>query len=155
MSNTPTLDDIADMAPSEIAALPVDMLAALYGDMEDIAKKAKTAKVILTDAVVRKFQDEINGKESGVINLVDDGDVTLKVVKKKYADWDNDLLAGVEADIKTKWKGDPAEYIKVKRSVAEAAYNAWPADLKSIFTPARTVKIAAPAIDTFTTASKG
>lgn len=154
MQNIPTLSDLDAMKPSEVADLPVDQLCALFGEIKGLEVRAKASKALITDAVLRKYDEQIAGKESGVVTLVNDDRVTLKVVKKKYADWDQDELIDVENTIREKWGRDPSEYIKTKRSVAEAAYKNWPADLQAMFTPARTTKISAPSISAFETASK-
>ena len=49
--------------------------------------------------------------------------------------------------IATSWGENPADYLKVKFEVSERAYEAWPARLKELFTPARTVETGKPSYE--------
>ena len=56
--NCPQLQDLPDLPPTEIAALPADMLAVLQHESETALKQAKIAKSRLDGALVLKYGTE-------------------------------------------------------------------------------------------------
>ena len=65
----------------------------------------------------------------------------------KRVKWDQKRLSEIVELIGSQWGENPADYVKVKLEVSERAYEAWPAKLRELFTPARTVETGRPSYD--------
>ena len=67
--------------------------------------------------------------------------VSIKMVKSKNIEWDNDRLIGLWNQIEGDG-ADPSAYIKkkIEYSVSENAYKEWSQDMKDVFDEARTEK---------------
>lgn len=70
-----------------------------------------------------------------------------KVTVGKNVSWDQDELDRVTTHIREQWGSNPADYINTKMTVSETAYNAWPSEIRDLFTPARTVKPGSPKVE--------
>ena len=139
MQNVPSILDVEFFSDDELERLPLDQLGAIYGEAKDVAAKVAKNKRRLTQAISRRFADELENVTTGTTTIVR-GDVELKVTTPKKIEWDQDVLAGLEEKIRSDWKEDPSEYLITKRSVSETAYKGWPHILQRHFEPARTVK---------------
>lgn len=84
----------------------------------------------------------VAGKDSGVVHF-DDGEVRITADLPKKVEWDQALLASLEARIAA--NGDnPREFIDVSYRVSETKFSAWASALREQFIPARTVKVGKP-----------
>lgn len=143
MSNRCTLAQLREMTSEQAAVLPVDQLAMLLEDVSAAKADIKSLDDLLGQAMFARYAERAadlrRAKETdtGTVS-VQDGDYVIKCDLPKKVDWDDDALADVEAKLRDMGE-DPAEYVVVKRSVREAAYNGWPSSLRSMFEPARTV----------------
>ena len=152
--NCPQLQDLPDLPPTEIAALPADVLAILQHESEAALKQAKAVKGRLDGALVLKYGAQAAearraaGKDTGSVRFAD-GDVTVVADLPKRIDWDQQKLAAMVERIRAAGD-DPAEYVAVSYKVAERSYAAWPRAIREGFEPARTVRPGALAIDLLT-----
>lgn len=143
MSNRTTLAALREMDAKQAALLPVDHLAMLQEDVAELKADAKRLDDLLGDAFAIRYGAQADairkadGKDTGSVTVRDDG-YAIKCDLPKKVDWNDDLLAEAEAKLRDMGE-DPTEYVVVKRSVREAAYNGWPSSLRSMFEPARTV----------------
>ena len=91
--NCPSLQDLPDLPPQEIAALPADVLAVLQHESETALKQAKAAKVPARWRLVLKYGTQAAearraaGKDTGTVRF-DDGDITVVADLPKRVDWD-------------------------------------------------------------------
>jgi hypothetical protein len=142
--NTPRVDDLVNLPASEIAQLPVEMLAALQGALDHAAKQLKAASAKFNTALEVRYATRAAearracGKDTGTIRLVD-GDYTVVADLPKRVDWDQEKLAQIAANIADSGE-DPAEFIDTKLSVSERKYGALPEAWRKGFEPARTVR---------------
>jgi len=142
--NCPQLQDLPDLPPTEIAALPADVLAVLQHECEAALKKAKAVKSRLDGALALKYGAQAAearrevGKDTGTVRLID-GDITVVADLAKRVDWDQTKLAAIVERIRAAGD-DPAEYVETSLKVAERNYGTWPAPIREGFEPARTVR---------------
>ena len=83
------------------------------------------------------------GKQTGTVRFDDDDFVIIADLPKRVR-WDQTLLAEAVEIIRRDWRDDPAQYVRTEFKVAEAAYSAWPAAIRRLFEPARTVETGKP-----------
>jgi len=142
--NAPRVDDLTSMPPQEIAALPVEMLAVLQHEIDEAAKRIKTAKARLDAALITRYaprateERRVHMKDTGTVRF-DDGDFTIVADLPKRVSWDQAKLAAMVEVIRES-KDDPTQYVDIAFKVPERKYNAWPAYLSRDFEPARTVR---------------
>jgi len=143
-NNRPGLQDLPDLPPEEIAALPADVLAMLQQESEAALKQAKVAKARLDGALVLKYGARAAaarralGKDAGVVRLRD-GDIIVVADLPKRIAWDQAKLAEMVERIRA--AGDaPSDYVEVSYRVPERNYAAWPRAIREGFEPARTVR---------------
>jgi hypothetical protein len=147
----PTPGDLAILDPGEIARLPVDVLVVLQRETDESLKQAKAAKDRFDAALAIRYagtaaeRRQAAGKDTGTVRL-EDGPVTVVADLPKKVDWDQGILADVVARIQAN-DDDPAEYVDTVLKVSERKYAAWPAPIRAVFEPARTVR---PGKPTFT-----
>lgn len=143
-NNRPELQDLPDLPPQEIAALPAEVLAMLQQESEAALKQAKVAKARLDGALVLKYGARAAaarralGKDAGVVRLRD-GDIIVVADLPKRIAWDQAKLAEMVERIRAAGN-DVGEYIEVVFKVAERNYAAWPRAIREGFEPARTVR---------------
>ncbi len=141
--NIPQLQDLPDLPPQEIAALPADVLAGLQCESDAALKQAKAAKARLDAALVLKYGEEaaearrVAGKDTGTVRLID-GDITVVADLPKRVEWDQARLATMVERIRAAGD-DPSEYVEISFRIAEHKYAAWPTAIREGFEPARTV----------------
>lgn len=139
------------MTPADMAFLRPDKLAAIDAEIAAMKEEYETALSLYEHAISAKYTDEIaraysaKGVSTGSVTIVD-GEYVLNVTTPKIVDWDDNLLRHAEATIRDSWKGDPEEYITLKRTVSEAAYKAWPEAIKTLFSAARTERAGKPKV---------
>jgi hypothetical protein len=143
-NNCPRPQDLPDLPPQEIAALPAAVLATLQQETEAAVKQARAAKSRLDAALVLKYgaraaeARSAAGKDTGTVRFADD-DVTVIADLPKRVDWDQAKLTEMVERIRSSGD-DPAEYVETSFKVAERSYAAWPAAIRQGFEPARTVR---------------
>jgi hypothetical protein len=143
-----SVDDFVHMAVGEIVALPAEVLANLQQEIEERLRLAKTASDWLNGALVLKYAERARqargdgGKDFGAARFTD-GEVTIVADLPKKVDWDQFELAQLVERIKADGE-DPREYIDVSLKVSERKFAAWPGNIRSAFTAARTVRSGSP-----------
>ena len=142
--NIPSTHDLLNLPASELAQLPVELLAALQAELDHAVKQLKTASAKFNSALEVRYATraaearQACGKDTGTVRLVD-GEYTVVADLPKRVDWDQEKLAQIAANIADSGE-DPAEFIDTKLSVSERKYNALPGAWRDGFEPARTVK---------------
>ena len=141
--NAHRVDDLISMPPQEIAALPVETLAILQHEIDEAAKRIKTAKARLDGALTIRYATraeefrQASGKDTGTVRF-DDGDFTVVAALPKRVVWDQGKLAEMVERIRAAGD-DPAEYVDISFKVLERKYSAWPEGIRKGFEAARTV----------------
>ena len=147
LKNTPSLDDMLNMATGELAQMPVELLAALQAELAHATKQLKSATARFSTALEVRYATRAAearracGKDTGTVRLVD-GDYTVVADLPKRVDWDQEKLAQIAQNIADSDE-DPAEFIDTKLTVSERKYTALPDAWRKGFEPARTVKVGA------------
>ena len=143
-------------SPEEVLATPAGDLAALASeslfefknDAADLLAIAKAISEHIDRALDLKYADRAHqlrlaaNKDTGVVHF-DDGRVRITADLPKKVEWDQALLANLDARIAA--NGDnPREFIDVSYRVSETKFSAWASALREQFIPARTVKVGKP-----------
>ena len=150
MHNRITIDDIPAMPIGEIAALPPDQLGLLADEAAEALDRARRVKDRLDGALDLKYGARASaarartGKASGTIRF-DDGDFVVIADLPKRVKWDQARLAEAVEIIRRDWNDDPGQYVRTELKVSETAYGSWPAAIRRLFEPARTVETGKPA----------
>ena len=145
--NTPSVEDLGALSLSEIADLPVELLALLQAETDALLKRTKAAKARLDAGLIQRFgeraaQERLSqGKDTGTVRF-DDGDFTVVADLPKRVDWDQAQLGDVVERIRASGE-DPAQYVDIAIKVPERKYSAWPDGIRASFEPARTVRVGA------------
>jgi hypothetical protein len=145
--NIPDTNAMLNLPTGELAQLPVELLAALQGELDHAAKQLKSASAKFSAALEVRYATRAAearracGKDTGTVRLAD-GDYTVVADLPKRVDWDQEKLAQIAANITASGE-DPAEFIDTKLSVSERKYGALPMAWREGFEPARTVKTGA------------
>ena len=141
-------DEVLTTPAGELAALGSESLFQLKNDAADLLAAAKAIVEHVDRALDLKYADRAHqlrlaaGKDTGVVHF-DDGHVRITADLPKKVEWDQALLANLEARIAA--NGDnPREYIDVSYRVSETKFSAWASALREQFIPARTVKVGKP-----------
>ncbi len=144
-ANTPSVDDMFNMPTGDLAQMPVELLAALQGELDHAVKQLKSASSKLSAALEVRYGTRAAearracGKDTGTVRLVD-GDYTVVADLPKRVDWDQEKLAQIAANIADSGE-DPAEFIDTTLKVSERKYTALPESWRKGLEPARTVKV--------------
>jgi len=145
--NIPSVEDILNIPTGELAQMPVELLAALQGELVHASKQLKSATARFSTALEVRYATRAAearracGKDTGTVRLAD-GDYTVVADLPKRVDWDQEKLAAMVERIRTA-KDDPAQYVDITIKVPERKYSAWPDAIREGFEPARTVKTGA------------
>jgi hypothetical protein len=145
--NTPSVDDMLNMATGDLAQMPVELLAALQGELDRASKQLKAATARFSAALEVRYATRAAearracGRDTGTVRLAD-GDYTVVADLPKRVDWDQEKLAQIARNIADSGD-DPAEFIDTKLTVSERKYGALPEAWRKGFEPARTVKVGA------------
>jgi hypothetical protein len=149
--NAPRFGDLGDITIGDIAELPPVVLFDLHTAAQAETNRVKQLRDRLEAGIAQRYeapaaiQRNAKGKGTGTVRL-QDGPVTIVVDLPKKVDWDQGILADVVARIQANGD-DPAEYLDVQYKVSERRYTAWPAPIRAVFEPARTVRPGKPKID--------
>jgi len=142
--NTPDINEVINLPVGEIALLPVDLLAALQGEIDEAAKQMKAITTRFNAALEVRFaaraaeDRSASGKATGTVRF-EEGDFTIVADLPKRVDWDQNRLAAMVERIRAAGD-DPAEYVEISFKVPERNYVAWPDAIRQCFEPARTVR---------------
>ena len=137
-----TVEEIAQLSAPELACLQDD-LAAQKAWLRQIEDKLDAALDRRYGARARQCRAEA-GKDTGTIRFVDNNFTVIADLPKRVK-WDQAKLRHAVEIIRTGWGDDPADYVKTKFEVSEAAFTNWPRPVRELFTPARTVETGRPA----------
>lgn len=139
---------MVEMPVRELSRLPVEHLALLLEDVTALKSAAKRADDHLSAAIHERYADTALQRrkekdiDAGTVRF-DDGEFTIISDLPKKVAWDTEGLAQVERQLTE--MGEPArEYIVTARTVRERSYEAWPASLKKLFAPHRTLGTGKP-----------
>jgi hypothetical protein len=131
-----------------LAKYRAEELYKLLFQISEELEKVKRTKQWIEAAIAMKYEEQICAKrlrlekDSGVIHLEDDGfRVTADVSKK--VEWNQELLTKVVGDIAIKG-GAVADYALTHYSIPERWYSSWSEGVRSMFLPARIVKLGKP-----------
>lgn len=148
MTNRVTLAQATEMPLTEVANLPIEQIALLLEDVAELKSHAKRADDHIYNAMRLRFADgaaearRAKGTDTGTVRLTDGNYTVIADLPKKIL-WDQDGLRQVERQLAE--MGEPiGDYISIKRDVSERAYGAWPASLRKMFEPFRTVDVGKP-----------
>ena len=128
--NNPDINDMLKLPTGELAQLPVELLAALQGELGHASKTLKAATTKFSAALEVRYATRAAearsscGKDTGTVRLVD-GDYTVVADLPKRVDWDQAKLAQIAANIADSGE-NPAEFIDTKLTVSERKYGALP-----------------------------
>ena len=145
--NSPSVDDMLNMPTGELAQMPVELLAALQGELDHAARQLKAATAHFNMALDLRYGARASearracGKDTGTVRLVD-GNYTVVADLPKRVEWDQAQLAQIARNIADSGE-DPSEFIDTTLKVSERKYGALPEAWRKGFEPARTVKIGA------------
>ena len=145
--NTPSINDMLNMPTGDLAQMPVELLAALQGELDHAAKQLRAATARFNSALEVRYATRAAearrscGKDAGTVRLVD-GDYTVVADLPKRVDWDQEKLTQIVRNIADSGE-DPAEFIDTTLKVSERKYAALPEAWRRGFEPARTVKVGA------------
>lgn len=137
--------DLPHLTVQLIASLPAAELARLQQEANAKLREAKSITAALGDALDHRYGQRAKQarasqeKDTGTVRMEDNGFVVVADLPKRVK-WDQQRLEELVELIRSSWAEDPADYVKVKFEVSERAYDSWPARLKELFTPARTVE---------------
>lgn len=141
-------EDVLSIPATELAAFDARSLFQLKTLAADRLATAKAEVDHIEHALNLKYAErakhlrQVAGKDSGVVHF-DDGDVRITADLPKKVEWDQALLANLDARIAA--NGDnPREFIDVSYRVSETKFSAWASALREQFIPARTVKVCKP-----------
>lgn len=143
-SNRVTLEGLRELGVKQVAFLPIDQLSLLLEEVAQAKADAAALDEKLHAAMSLRFADKAaavrqsDGRDTGRARM-EEGDFVVVADLPKAVVWDQAKLAQAEETVRS-WGENVAEFITVKRGVAEAKYQAWPTTIRSVFDHARTVK---------------
>ena len=143
---------IESMSVGELAVLPAATFASLKAEVDRIAEEAYRLNAKLDAALDYRYGPRAQqaraalDKDTGTVRFEDNGFIVVADLPKRVK-WDQQRLKEIVELIRSGWGENPADYVKVKFEVSERAYEAWPARLKELFTPARTLETGRPSYE--------
>jgi hypothetical protein len=124
----------------EVRATIQPALDALAVEITAVEKEIST--ILSPDlSAIRKLQE----KEFGAVHIRKDGFQVTETIPKRVK-WDQEKLFGVYKTILGAGD-DPFSWMKAEFKVGEKEYNAYPAPIREVFAPARTVIPGEPKIE--------
>ena len=147
-----TIEGIHMMSVGDLAVLPAATLVSLRAEVEKIVEEASKLDGKLDAALDYRYGPRARqlraaeAKDTGTVRFEDNGFIVVAELPKRVK-WDQQRLKELVELIRSGWGEDPSDYVKVKFEVSERAYESWPARLKDLFAPARTVETGKPAYE--------
>ncbi|MFZ1416701.1 MAG: hypothetical protein WAS73_19320 [Defluviicoccus sp.] len=144
-----SLDQLRHAPPGKVASLPIEVLGALAAGIAEMKSLVADAEARLNAGLDVRFGARAAaaraqaGKQAGTVRF-DDGDFVIVADLPKRVKWDQTRLAEAMEIIRRDWNDDPAQYVRIELKVAETAYGSWPAAIRRLFEPARTLQIGKP-----------
>ncbi len=135
------VEAVAALAAPELACI-MDDLAEQKASLALIEERVRAALDRKYGARARQRRAEEN-KDTGIVRFEDDGFIVIADLPKRVK-WDQEKLKHAIEIIRSGWGDDPADYVKTKIDVSEAAFNNWPRPVRELFIPARTVETGRP-----------
>lgn len=143
---------IETMSVAELAVLPAASLVSLRAEVGRIVEDAQRLDDKLDAALDYRYGPRARQlraaqeKDTGTVRFEDNGFAVIAELPKRVK-WDQQRLKELVELIRSGWGEDPADYVKVRFEVSERAYEAWPARLKELFGPARSVETGRPSYE--------
>jgi hypothetical protein len=142
-------EHVRNLDPDGVAALSTPELACILDDLAE--RKAALAMIEnkIRDGLDIKYGTRASqrraeeSKDTGTVRFEDNGFIVIADLPKRVK-WDQAKLKHAVEIIRTGWGDDPADYVKVKLEVSEAAFANWPRPVRELFVPARTVETGRP-----------
>jgi hypothetical protein len=137
------LEELVALPVGEAGSLSVEQLALLQSDLDAAGEFFDSCAKAFASALVFKYGEKLTAtrvaasKDTGKITLTD-GRFNVVNEARKEVKWDQVGMAGVVKTIAGAGD-DPLEYVKIAITVAEAAYKDWPAGIRAVFEPHRSV----------------
>ena len=147
-----TIEGVDMMSVGDLAVLPAATLVSLRAEVEKIVEEASKLDGKLDAALDYRYGPRARqlraaeAKDTGTVRFEDNGFIVVAELPKRVK-WDQQRLKELVELIRSGWGEDPSDYVKVKFEVSERAYESWPARLKDLFAPARTVETGRPAYE--------
>ncbi len=144
-----SLDQLRHAPPGQVALLPIEVLSALAAGIAEMKALVAESEARLNAGIDLRFSARAAaaraqvGKQAGTVRI-DEGDFVVIADLPKRVKWDHSRLAEAMEIIRRDWNDDPAQYVRIELKVAETAYGSWPAAIRRLFEPARTVEIGRP-----------
>ena len=132
---------IASLTAPELACI-MDDLAEQKAGLALIEDKVRAALDRKYGARARQRRAE-EGKDTGIVRFEENGFIVIADLPKRVK-WAQEKLKHAAEIIRSGWGDDPADYVKVKLEVSEAAFANWPRPVRELFIPARTVETGRP-----------
>ena len=129
------LGELKDASASDVAKLPVSVLAELQAEYAALSDRHKRIGNVLDMALQERYANGLNGP--GTTHRSEDG-FDIKVTAPKRVAWDRDGLEMLCDD------PEMCEWIDWEPSVAESRYKAAPQRVKDALDPYRTVRAGKP-----------
>ena len=148
-ANCITPDGIMRMGRGDIATLPADEIALLLEEVQEQLDRLMRQKDWLDGALDLKYGARASAarsagsKATGTVRF-QDGDFVVIADLPKRVKWDQTRLAEAVEIIRRDWHDDPGQYVRTELKVAETAYSSWPAAMRQLFEPSRTVETGKP-----------
>jgi uncharacterized protein YecE (DUF72 family) len=142
------LDELGQLYMAELEHLPIAELDRLLQRVASTEKAVGQYKVFLQSVMNHRFADRAQqlrqeaGKTTGSVRFEEDGYVVIADLPKRTEYDQKKLKEAVEA--LRKWGENPEEYVAIEIKVSETKYGAWPAAVRNLFEPARTLKTGKP-----------
>lgn len=145
-----TIDGLMSVSIGSLAKYQVSELHFLLDSASRDIEQLRHIKQLLELAISLKYKESIHStrlaghKDSGIVHVFDDEyKISSNIVKK--VEWSQNILRDMIDDLSSKHL-DPDEFIDIKYNIPERRYLSWHEDIKSMFQPARTVKLSKPYI---------
>ena len=136
------------MTGEQVSNLPIDQIASLLEGVADLKADAKRLDDVLNTGIAMAFSKKADdmrraeGKDTGTVSIEVGGFVVRADLPKKV-EWNQAELRQAMETVK-KWGEDPADYLSMVLAVPESKFSAWPASIRAVFEPARTVGAGRP-----------
>ena len=146
--NANPLAEIGQISVGELETLALSELYRLLKELTEVKEATRQYENALHWALNKRFSGTAQqlrqdaGKTTGTVRFEVDGYVVV-ADRPKRLEYDQTKLKGAVESLR-KWGEDPDDYVAIEIKVSESKYNAWPPAVRSLFEPARTLKVGKP-----------